>query len=309
MTVVAQSTYAEIPTFFAAGDDTLFGILTLPPDGSAETVVVLVPGGWYSTSADRARSFVRIARELAADGLATFRFDYHGIGESTGSQGRFRLDDPNDEDLRGALDWLRARGMRRAVLVGVCFGARTALLVAHQRPEVEGIVLISMPVSEGLTPIATALAQRLSFGELARRGLRLSLLRQLRDPAMRRVLRKGLRAVVSASRGSGGGKSANGAPLPAPGLSPVVGNLLREARERVPILMIYGSGEEEHVDFEHARASDQSDVLTPAPGIMDLVVCSVPAHGFARIQVQDEVATALREWCAPWRSVAGSTTR
>jgi hypothetical protein len=305
MTSKRVDAFEEVPTYFAAGDETLFGILTTPLPGPDPTLpaVVLVAGGWHSTSADRNQTFVRMARELADDGMTTFRFDYHGVGESTGDQGPFRLDEPNVVDLRAALDWLRVRGLPRLLLVGVCFGARTAIQVADERTDVEGLVLISMPVVDTVagtgTLAVTALAKRLSIAEFARRGLRWSSLRQLVDPAMRRVFVKALRTRLSLPRHPARGNGPAG-PVPA-ALAPTLQGQLTRIRGRVPTLLIYGSGEEEHVGFEHARGCDRSGVLTPAPPVLDLVVGPVPLHGFARLGVQDDVIRTMREWLGRWR--------
>lgn len=305
-------TYDEIPAFFPAGNETLFGVLTTPPEGPdpASTAVVLVPGGWHTTSADRNRTFVRMARELAADRLIAFRFDYHGIGESTGVQGPFRLQDPNDVDLQAALDWLRTRGVQRFVLVGVCFGARTALQVADERADVEGIVLISMPVSDGgpWKLVVAGLAKRLSLGELARRGLRWSSVRQLGDPAMRRVFVKAVRARFSRPKPSRPDLSEGQLEDRWPAFSPTVERQLIDIRGRVQTLLIYGAGDEEHVGFERARQCDASGALTPAPRTLDVVVGPMNVHGFARLNVQDDVVSTLRDWCGAWRPAVESET-
>ena len=251
-----------------------------------------------------------MARELAADRLIAFRFDYHGIGESTGVHGPFRLQDPNDVDLQAALDWLRARGIQRFVLVGVCFGARTALQIADQRTDVEGIVLISMPVTDGSHwKFAVAgLAKRLSLGELARRGLRWSSVRHLGDPAMRRVFVKAVRARFSSPEPSRPDLSEGQVEDGWSAISPTVERQLIGIRGRVQTLLIYGTGDEDHFDFERARQSDSSEALTPAPRTLDVVVGPMNVHSFARLSVQDDVVSTLRDWCGAWRPDVESET-
>jgi alpha/beta superfamily hydrolase len=298
--------FDETPVFFTAGDDTLFGVLTTPADGATPTTaVVLVAGGWHSTSADRNRTFVRVARELAQDGIAAFRFDYHGVGDSTGDHGSFRLQEPDDLDLHAALDWLHAQGFARFLLVGVCFGARTALGVANGRIDVEGVVLITMPVKNGGAGMlaVSGLAKRLSVAELARRGLRWSSLRQLVDPTMRRVFVKALRARLSRPA-SPRAQEASGAPRPV--LAETVERQLLGIRGRVPVLLVYGEGEEEYVGYQRASRLDPSGVLSELPGVLDVMVGPVPIHGFARLPVQDEIVSTLRQWCAARLAAARS---
>jgi pimeloyl-ACP methyl ester carboxylesterase len=302
--------YVEVPAFFQAGEETLFGVLTSPATGDQppSTTVVFLAGGWHTTSADRNRTFVRMARELAADGLSAFRFDYHGIGESTGVHGPFRLREPDVLDLQAALEWLRTRGTQRFVLVGVCFGARTALQVAQKREDVEGIVLISLPVTDRgpWKQSVAGLAKRLSMTELARRGLQWSSVRELSDPAMRRVFVKAARARFSRPRASAIDLSDGQAEERVPAISATVENQLLGIRGRVETLLIYGSGDEEHVGFERARARDSSGALSSAPRTLDLVVGPINVHGFARMTVQDDVAANVRSWCAAWRPAVES---
>ena len=60
-------------------------------------------------------------------------------------------------------------------------------------------------------------------------------------------------------------------------------------------LLIYGSGDEEHVGFERARQhATRPERLTSAPRTLDLVVGPVNVHGFARMTVQDDVVATLR---------------
>jgi pimeloyl-ACP methyl ester carboxylesterase len=305
----------EVPALFAAGDETLFGVLTRPPTDldRDSTAVVLVAGGWLTTSADRNRTFVRIARELAADGLVAFRFDYHGIGESTGVHGPYRLREPDVLDLDAALEWLRGQGICRFVLVGVCFGARTALQVAADRPDVEALALVSMPVTDGgpWSFAVAGLAKRLSVGEIARRGLRWSSVRELSDPAMRRVFAKAVRARVSRARRRPKGNPGDGTRQPPqhwPVISATVEQQLLRVRDRVRVFLLYGEGDEEYVGYLEARQRSGSDALTPAPGTFEVVVGPVNVHGFARLSVQDDVVALLREWCAAWRPAVAAET-
>lgn len=91
-----------------------------------------------------------------------------------------------------------------------------------------------------------------------------------------------------------------------PAISPIVERQLIGTRGRVQTLLIYGSGEEEHIGFERARQNDPSGVLTSAPRTLDVVVGPVNVHGFARLTVQDDVIATLRDWCAAWRPAVGS---
>ncbi len=86
----------------------------------------------------------RGAEALNAAGLRTLRFNFRGVGCSTGS-----FDDGigEEEDVRAALGWL-SLGLPDApvVLGGVSFGSLVALSVGVEAPEVVALVALGLPV-------------------------------------------------------------------------------------------------------------------------------------------------------------------
>ena len=161
----------EEPVYFAAGEQTLFGMWS-PGDRAPDLAVVLLadagPGGMVGQGA----AMVRLARAIAAAGFSALRFDYRGVGESGGSPPHLRLDDPFLPDLVAALGWLRNRGRTRFVLVGACFGAQTAVAAA-QRDDVSGLALLACPVATSLEDADAPVSEivRAGLGAAASRGL------------------------------------------------------------------------------------------------------------------------------------------
>lgn len=143
-----HAAHEDAPFFFPAGEEMLFGVLTRPTGEANGTTVTMLTGGGYLTSTHRNRMYVRLSRRLAALGYHTLRFDYHGTGESTGSARQFHIDEPFVEDLAGAIGWLEGQGLSRHVLVGSCFGSRTALACSPQIPGLERLVLLSPPARD-----------------------------------------------------------------------------------------------------------------------------------------------------------------
>jgi pimeloyl-ACP methyl ester carboxylesterase len=88
------------------------------------------------------RSLWHLADRLSESGFAVLRFDYHGCGDSDGSDF-----DPDRvgawvESVVGAIDVLRDRaGVRDVQLVGLRFGAALAYLAAQRRPDVSGVAM------------------------------------------------------------------------------------------------------------------------------------------------------------------------
>lgn len=102
--------------------------------------MVLVGGPSYRVGSHR--MFVKIARELAERGYPVMRFDFAGMGDSSGEFPGFeRLDD----DVRAAVDELGARcpDVRHYVLLGLCDGATAAAYYAHTDPRISGLVLLN----------------------------------------------------------------------------------------------------------------------------------------------------------------------
>lgn len=126
----------EIPILFDCVDEQLLGILHRPRDGDASVGVLLVVGGpQYRVGSHR--QFVLLARDLAAAGIPVFRFDYRGMGDSTGVARDFEA---IGEDTRAALDAFLGQvpGIRRVVLWGLCDAATANAFYAVSDPRVAG---------------------------------------------------------------------------------------------------------------------------------------------------------------------------
>ena len=95
----------------------------------------------------------QLADHLADAGVASFRYDKRGVGESGGEYLRVGLRDEID-DAVVAFDHLRREPTvdpDRIVVVGHSVGAWIALEVAAARPEVAGVVLLAGPAQDGDT--------------------------------------------------------------------------------------------------------------------------------------------------------------
>ena len=107
----------------------------------AETGVLLVVGG-PQTRVGSHRQFVLLARSLAGQGIPVLRFDYRGMGDSTGDQYNF---EQIDADIRVAIErfFEESPQMEKVVIWGLCDAASAALFYAHQDERVQGLVLLN----------------------------------------------------------------------------------------------------------------------------------------------------------------------
>ena len=130
-------------TFGPQGD--LLGTVTFPQaDSAASTppfgVLLFNAGVIHRVGAHRVN--VKLARALAADCVATLRFDLHGMGDSLRADGRLSYKEQVVADLRAAMDLLQSStGARHFALVGFCSGALPSYWSALADPRVSAIVL------------------------------------------------------------------------------------------------------------------------------------------------------------------------
>ena len=103
-------------------------------------VLVVVGGPQYRAGSHR--QFALLARALAAQGIPAMRFDYSGMGDSSGPARNF---EDVDSDMRAAIDRFMAAvpGMREVVIWGLCDAASAALFYAQHDRRVAGLVLLN----------------------------------------------------------------------------------------------------------------------------------------------------------------------
>jgi alpha-beta hydrolase superfamily lysophospholipase len=112
--------------------------------------IVLIPSGGREPSFGAARQNVVLARRLAQAGVASFRFDFAGLGDSAGPPGKERVIShaftDRVADIQAALDTLAALGFSRFAVHGLCLGAYHALQAAVVEPRLQSLTLINLPL-------------------------------------------------------------------------------------------------------------------------------------------------------------------
>jgi len=283
----------ELPVVVAAATGDLLAVVTTPTAPAAGLAAVLLRGaGWRPSSGPR-RTQVRLARRLAAAGLHGVRFSYHGVAESGGaSEEIVRLDQPFVEDVDAVVRWLAGRDLR-PVLVGNCFGARTALSFAAGRDgttDVAGLALIVPPVHD--FEVARRLDRR-PLPKLARRATPARAWAVLRDPVRRRALGRTLRALSHVGRHR---------VRPARTADPVwlSRSFCREldavTARGIPVLVVYGDDDNYFRDFELARVATLGDVVARAGARLELRVVPGKIHGLTSIETQEATLDAVEHW-------------
>lgn len=130
----------------------LYGTL-LTPDTPTDVAAIIIAG---SGPTDRngnnsvgitTNCYMMLAQTLQHSGIATFRYDKRGIGAS-------RFENPEDykntvvfddfiADAQACVNYLRAQGFKKIVMVGHSEGSLIALCAAKLSPDINGIVSLA----------------------------------------------------------------------------------------------------------------------------------------------------------------------
>ncbi len=280
----------ERPVVVDAPTGRLLALVTEPTAAPIGIAAVLLRGaGWRPSSGPR-RTQVRTARRLAGLGLHGVRFSYHGVAESTGEYEEIvRLDQPYVDDVGAVVAWCRQRGLR-SLLVGNCFGARTALAYAADASrDVAGVVMLVPPMHD--FEVARRLDRR-PVDALAKRATPARLLAVLRDPKRRRALGRTLRALTDVGRRAVTRRADD--PV---WLSRTLCRQLDDVLSHgIPVLVVYGEEDNYGKDFTTARRGTLGAVVDR--GQASLRLCTVPGriHGQTSVATQQATLDAVEDW-------------
>ena len=142
---IAGPHYEELPVRFGP-DQRLFGVLCQPLGRRPSSMAVLANSG-RDYHIGWGRATVEQARALAGRGIASFRFDGGGIGDSPASASapaEVLYSDEQVADLRHAIDYVEKLDAGPIALVGRCSGAYAAFQLAVQDARVRNVVVINI---------------------------------------------------------------------------------------------------------------------------------------------------------------------
>jgi exosortase A-associated hydrolase 1 len=130
----------ETALTFTCQQEQLVGIHHAPENPHKTGVLIIVGGPQYRAGSHR--FFTLTARYLAQQGFPVFRFDYRGMGDSSGAARQF---DDIDDDIRSAVDAFSAASpdIAEFVLWGLCDAASASMFYAARDPRVGGIIALN----------------------------------------------------------------------------------------------------------------------------------------------------------------------
>jgi pimeloyl-ACP methyl ester carboxylesterase len=278
---------AERPVVVPAPAGALFGIFT-PPAPEAP------PSGLCAILLTRPRShrnrmWVEGARRLAARGIAAFRFDYHGAGDSEGASAFLDPNAPYREDAVAVIRHLRsALGQQRFVVCGSCFDARTALSAfMDEGDSIAGLVFMAAPVME-LDTLVQVHADQKGWGHL---------LRALRSPANWKALVEPARWRYMATVLSRvAGRTMPGVPGELPLSRSFKQHFGALVRSRARALFLYGLEDAEYASFRVAERTVFAALSPEVRRRFEIEVWPGTVHGFLEMTRQRETFARALGW-------------
>lgn len=273
---------------FDCEGDTLVGVMSLPASADAATadtgVLIVVGGPQYRVGSHR--QFVLLARFLADNGVPCMRFDYRGMGDSSGETRDFEA---VSEDIEAAIAVFAREvpGLKRVVLWGLCDGASAICLSLGGNPLVAGAVLLNPWVRTVETQARTLLKHYY--------------LQRLLDPHFWRKLLGGgvnLRGALAGVKDAAGAAAGAGA---APAIPDREGPLPRRMlrwllRCDVPIAVFLSGRDYVAREFEQCVAGDEEWGAFMASGRCQVQHFAEADHTFSAVEQSEGVARATLGW-------------
>jgi pimeloyl-ACP methyl ester carboxylesterase len=303
------TTRDEQKVFVPSGADFLAATITYPT-APANGIGVILLASTGAPASGRNRIWVRLARQLAAEGYHVLRGDFSAEGDSTGTPRVYRLQEPLEHEAVALSQALLEHGAERVVLTGMCFGARTALAAAASIPEVAGLGLLAPPVRD--RAFGNRLDRPLSW--FFKRAFSADGVARLRDKSGRRAawamgrrkLRQLWRRATTRGRAVPAGDAATAGDLdPEAGtkgrVSEDMSAAFREQFEgcierRIPMLLLFGLDDVFHDDFVKACEGDLGKLIARAGSLVTVATIDGSVHGLPTSVVQDDALSGFERW-------------
>lgn len=240
----------------------------------------------------RNRMWVECARRMSAMGFSSYRFDYHGDGDSEGESSFHNPNTPYREDAVGALRAVRERfGDQRFLVLGACFDARTAMSTFMDEGEsIDGLVFYAAPVME-LDTLVKAHADKKDWKHLLRALANRDNWQTLADPERWKYMATVVGRVARRSVPTAG-ESANDTPL----ADSFVEHFRALVRSKARALFIYGDADVEYLSFQVALETVFARLSPADRARFEVELWPGDVHGFLNIPMQRRSLERAIEW-------------
>lgn len=140
---LGDDNFLERPLRFGSG---LFGTLCCPRAEGQQGCVVVIGNSGAGPRYGYARFHVFLARRLAAEGVASLRFDFAGLGDSSplaSGAGAHVYETDRGPDIRAAIDVLERLGYCRFVTAGICSGSYHAWRATLHDERIDTLLMVN----------------------------------------------------------------------------------------------------------------------------------------------------------------------
>jgi exosortase A-associated hydrolase 1 len=289
----------ELALSFDCGGDTLVAIVSPAATAATRGVLIVVGGPQYRAGSHR--QFTLLARQLAAQGIPAMRFDYRGMGDSSGAIRNF---EQVQQDLRCAIDqFCRAvPGLQEVVLWGLCDAASAAMFYAAQDARVRGLVLLNpwARTPEGLAraTLKHYYLARLASAEFWKKVFSGRFAAGAALRSLRGVVRAAGRAPAAPPAVAASRTSAPATPAGLPELGPRM--LAGLQRFDGPLLLITCDADLTAQEFmAMVKGSRAWRTLLGAPRVQHQTMAAAD-HTFSRREWRDQVGDWTANWVKQW---------
>jgi pimeloyl-ACP methyl ester carboxylesterase len=179
------------------------------------------------------------------------------------------------------------------VLVGSCFGARTALSGGPSLAGLRGLVLLAPPLRDfALSEPKMSAWRPRDYAALALHPRRLLGAKERVTPRRYlRFVRSGTRVILRRLRNRLARKAGELAWVSRRFLDP----LSSLAKQGIPVLLLYGTEDDEYRDFELARAGRLGEIMTRWPTV-EVRTLVGQVHGFTQLDSQEATMDVVVDW-------------
>jgi pimeloyl-ACP methyl ester carboxylesterase len=144
---ISDAVWVETPLRFGTAGN-LFGVLCRPTAREEAGLAVVIVNSSGNPHQGLARVNVDLARQLAAEGFASLRMDFAGLGDSIapGDAETHVLEVDRRADVGAAINALEGLGYRRFAVQGLCSGAYHAFHAGLADPRISILLLVNLPL-------------------------------------------------------------------------------------------------------------------------------------------------------------------
>ncbi len=135
------NSWIEAPHIFFCNGSRLIGVSCIPKQTTPVSTGVLFIVGGPQYRAGTHRQITLLARQFAVAGIASFRFDYRGMGDSEGDMRGFER---IEADISSAIGrFIQVSTVKKVALWGLCDAAAAALCYGYKDARVSQLILLN----------------------------------------------------------------------------------------------------------------------------------------------------------------------